>query len=120
MRVRVEGPVIACRAMAGTYVVVLAWDFLPGHEDKKSGLMGFAIERTEVGASGPSERYWLRGIKRFRKKDEGLAPGSLVPTADHPVQAFQWGDYTAKEGATYRYRIVPTYGKPKLLRLDFD
>jgi phosphatidylserine/phosphatidylglycerophosphate/cardiolipin synthase-like enzyme len=120
MRVRVEGPVIACRAIAGTYVVVLAWDFLPGHEDKKAGLMGFAIERTELGAGGPSERYWLRGIKRFRTKDEGLAPGSLVPTADHPVQAFQWGDYTAKAGTTYRYRIVPTYGKPKLLKLDFD
>ncbi len=118
MRVRVEGPAVVCRAIAGTYVVILAWDFLEGHEDKHAGLMGFAIERTELGQSGPIERYWLRGMKRFRKKDEGLPPGSLVSTADHPVQAFQWGDYTAKAGTKYQYRIVPVYGKPKLLELD--
>ncbi len=120
MRIRIEGPVLVCRAIAGTYVVILAWDFLEGQEDKHEGLMGFAIERTELGGNGAVERYWLRGMKRFRNKDEGLEPGSLVPTADHPVQGFQWGDYTAKAGHTYRYRVVPVYGKPKLLKLDED
>ena len=41
-----------------------------------------------------------------------------MSTADHPIQSFQWGDYTAKAGRTYRYRIVPTRGTPKLLTLD--
>jgi hypothetical protein len=119
MRERTEGPVLVCRAIAGTYVVILAWDFLARQDDKKTGLMGFALERTEHGVDGGVvERYWLRGIKRFRNKDEGLEPGSLVPTADHPVQGFLWGDYTAKAGVTYSYRVVPTYGKPKLLQLD--
>lgn len=63
------------------------------------------------------ERYWLRGIKRFEHKDEGLPAGSPVPTSEHPVQTFQWGDYTAKPGTTYRSRIVPAVGAPKLLTL---
>lgn len=59
----------------------------------------------------------MRGIKRFKSKDEGLAAGTPVPTSEHPVQSFQWGDYTPKPGTTYRYRVVPCYGKPKLLVL---
>lgn len=106
------------RAIAGTYVVVLAWDFEPGQEAKHNGLMGFAIERTELENGAAVERYWMRGIKRFREKDRGLAPGTPVSTADHPIQTFQWGDYTAQSSRTYRYRIVPTYGTPKNLELD--
>jgi phosphatidylserine/phosphatidylglycerophosphate/cardiolipin synthase-like enzyme len=64
------------------------------------------------------ERYYLRGIKRFKGKDDGLPPGTPVPTSEHPIQTFQWGDYTSKPGATYRYRVIPIYGKPKLLELD--
>src|SRR5439155_7896479 len=63
------------------------------------------------------EKYWLRGIKRFRDKDKGLPPGTPVPTADHPIQAFQWGDYTVHAGTKYRYRIVPVCGTPKHLQL---
>jgi phosphatidylserine/phosphatidylglycerophosphate/cardiolipin synthase-like enzyme len=59
----------------------------------------------------------LRGIKRFRSKDEGMAAGTPVPLDEHPVQSFGWGDYTCKPGLTYDYRIVPVYGKPKLLEL---
>jgi len=64
------------------------------------------------------ERYFLRGIKRFRFKDEGVAAGTPLPTSEHPIQTFQWGDYTAKPEKTYRYKVVPVYGKPKLLDLD--
>src|SRR3990172_6254916 len=98
MRKKETGPVLICRAIAGTYVVVLAWDFRPQREEKKKGLLGFAIERIETEAGSVTERYWLRGIKRFKNKDEGLPPGTLVPTADHPIQSFQWGDYTVKAG----------------------
>lgn len=57
----------------------------------------------------------MRGIKRFRDRGRGLAPGTPVSTADHPVQSFQWADYTAETDHRYRYRIVPVYGAVKNL-----
>src|SRR6266567_883086 len=114
-----QGAVLAVRAIGGLHVVTLAWDFVPGQEAKRDKLLGFAIERTELDAGGAVfERFWLRGIKRFKLKDEGLPPGSPVPTSEHPVQSFQWGDYIADPKTTYRYRIVPVYGKPNLIELD--
>jgi phosphatidylserine/phosphatidylglycerophosphate/cardiolipin synthase-like enzyme len=119
MRSLQPGTVLNVRAIAGTHVVTLAWDFADGQESKKAGLLGFAIERSELDANGELvERYWLRGIKRFKLKDEGLPPGTPLPTAEHPIQSFQWGDYTPKPKTTYRYKVVPLYGKPKLLTLD--
>lgn len=119
MRKLEEGPVLRVRAVAGLHVVTLAWDFVAGHEDKKVGLLGFSIERSELDRNAQEvERYFLRGIKRFKDKDEGLAAGTPMPTSEHPIQSFQWGDYTAKPATAYRYRVVPAYGKPKLLRLD--
>jgi phosphatidylserine/phosphatidylglycerophosphate/cardiolipin synthase-like enzyme len=119
MRTTATSAVLKARAIAGTYVVVLAWDVLSAKKAKLKGLLGFAIERTELDASGAAvEAYWMRSIKRFRDKDKGLPPGTPVSTADHPIQTFQWGDYTARAGRTYKYRIVPTYGTPKLLTLD--
>ncbi|MEQ1950436.1 phospholipase D-like domain-containing protein [Mesorhizobium yinganensis] len=41
-----------------------------------------------------------------------------MSTADHPIQSFQWGDYTAQSDRTYLYRVVPTYGSVKNLILD--
>ena len=118
MRKSATSPVLRARAIAGTYVVVLAWDFQPGQEQKRNGLMGFAIERAELVDGRIDERYWMRSIKRFRDKDRGLPAGTPVSTADHPIQSFQWGDYTAQAGRSYRYRIVPTYGPAKNLMLD--
>ena len=116
MRVSAHNAVLKARAVAGTYVVILAWDIDPNHVN---GLLGFAVHREEYDAQGVLvESYWLRGIKRFKNKDKGLPPGTPVSTADHPVQSFQWGDYTARAGVRYKYRVVPTYGTPKLLRLD--
>ncbi len=110
---------LKARAIAGTHVVVLAWDLMPGQKSKLDGLLGFALERTELKADGTvEESFWMRGIKRFKNKDKGLPAGTPVPTFDHPVQAFQWGDYTAKSARHYVYRIVPMYGKPKLLVAD--
>lgn len=119
MRKTVDGGVLSVRAIAGLHVVTLAWDFIRDWQVDIPDLMGFAIERSELDVTGKVvERYWLRGMKRFRLKDEGLPAGSLVPTSEHPIQTFQWGDYTAKPGVTYRYRIVPTRGKVKHLLLD--
>jgi hypothetical protein len=118
VRQLVRGEVLAVRAIGGLHVVTLAWDFLAGQEAKQEGLLGFAIERSELKDGNVVERYFLRGIKRFKLKDEGLAPGTPLPTSEHPIQSFQWGDYTAKPETTYQYKVVPVYGKPKLLELD--
>jgi hypothetical protein len=113
-----KGQVLNVRVIGGSYVVTLAWDFAEGQEDKRTGLLGFAIERSELKNGNVIERYYLRGIKRFKFKDEGLPPGTPMPTSEHPVQSFQWGDYTAKSATTYRFKVTPVYGKPKLLELD--
>jgi phosphatidylserine/phosphatidylglycerophosphate/cardiolipin synthase-like enzyme len=118
MRELKEGTALAVRAIGGLHVVTIAWDFVEGQESKREGLLGFAIERAELNKGTVIERYFLRGIKRFKSKDEGLPPGTPMPTSEHPIQSFQWGDYTAKPETTYEYRVVPTYGKPKLLELD--
>jgi phosphatidylserine/phosphatidylglycerophosphate/cardiolipin synthase-like enzyme len=118
MRQVSTGTVLEVRAIGGLHVVTLAWDFVAGQEAKRQGLLGFALERLEFKDDQLIERYFLRGIKRFKAKDEGLPPGSPVPTSEHPIQSFQWGDYTAKPGTSYQYRVVPVYGQPKLLELQ--
>jgi phosphatidylserine/phosphatidylglycerophosphate/cardiolipin synthase-like enzyme len=118
MRNTQNGTVLNVRAIGGLHVVTLAWDFAAGQDAKRQGLLGFAIERSEMHGGDVVERYYLRGIKRFKFKDEGVAAGTPMPTSEHPIQSFQWGDYTAKPDTTYRFRVVPVYGKPKLLELD--
>src|SRR3984893_18239316 len=112
------GQVLNVRAIGGLHVVTLAWDFAAGQESKREGLLGFAIERSELKNGNVIERYYLRGIKRFKFKDEGLPPGTPMPTSEHPIQSFQWGDYTANPATTYRFKVVPVYGRPKRLELD--
>ena len=36
----------------------------------------------------------------------------IAPTNEHPIQAFLWGDYTARKDSQYTYRIVAMRGKP--------
>lgn len=119
MRAKAHSAALKLAAYAGTYVVVLAWDTRNGEPPARPDLLGFALERTELDAQGAEvERYWMRGIKRFKDKDKGLPPGTPVSTADHPIQSFQWADYTAQAGTRYRYRVVPVYGTVKHTRLD--
>jgi len=120
------GSVLKIHAIAGLHVVVLAWDFVrelapvgntlpPELKD----LLGFAIDRRELDRHGAVvESYTLRGIKRFQFKDEGLEPGTPVPLDEHPVQSFQWGDYTVKPATTYVYRTTPMRGTAKNLVRD--
>jgi phosphatidylserine/phosphatidylglycerophosphate/cardiolipin synthase-like enzyme len=119
MRATAQSPELRAAAYAGTYVVSLAWDTIDGAKPSRTDLLGYAIERTEFDGQGNEvERYWLRGIKRFKNKDKGLPPGTPVPTSEHPVQSFQWADYTAQRGTRYRYRIVPVFGAVKNPKLD--
>ena len=119
MRATGNSTQLKAAAYAGTYVVVLAWDTLDGKAPARKDLLGYAIERAELDAAGNEvERYWMRGIKRFKDKDKGLPPGTLVSTAEHPIQSFLWADYTANAGTRYQFRIVPLYGKVKNPKLD--
>jgi phosphatidylserine/phosphatidylglycerophosphate/cardiolipin synthase-like enzyme len=114
MRNKNSGAKLSVRAVSGSHVVILAWDVKP---EATPGLIGFAVERSRLKLGTVVERYWLRGIKRFENKDKGLPPGTPVPTAEHPVQSFQWGDYTTDPDADYAYRVVPIYGQPLNLEL---
>lgn len=114
----VNNDVLKGRAISGTYVVILAWDLIDPDSFDRSNLLGFAIERSELKNDEVLEKYWMKGLKRFEQKDKGLPVGTPVSTAEHPFQSFQWSDYTAKDDHHYIYRIVPCYGKPKLLSLD--
>lgn len=119
MRETAMSSALKAAAYAGTYVVVLAWDTANGKKPAQKDLLGYAIERTELDANGKEvERYWMRGIKRFKDKDKGLPAGTPVPTSEHPIQTFQWADYTANAGVRYRYRIVPVLGTVKNTELD--
>ena len=119
MRATANSTELKAAAYAGTYVVVLAWDTLDGKPPSHPDLLGYAIERTELDSAGNEvERYWMRGIKRFKDKDKGLPPGTPVSTAEHPIQSFFWADYTAKSGTHYLFRIVPLFGTVKNPKLD--
>lgn len=101
MRSHVEAEAFTLHAVAGTYTVLLGWD-LTSH----SGCLGFAIQRTETGG----ERVWLRGMKTFGSVVPSPTPGSDWSTREHPIQGFQWGDYTAKPGRSYTYAVFALGG----------
>ncbi|GAA4317934.1 phospholipase D-like domain-containing protein [Mucilaginibacter gynuensis] len=96
-------------AIAGTYVVTLGFH-LP--EAKCDGLLGFSIHRTD---HTENEAYYLEGMKAFEATDPGFPAGSLYSTKDHPVQSFQWADYSAKPGHDYTYVVTALKGSPQLL-----
>lgn len=100
---------LTVNAVAGTYVVFLGID-LAGSVRK--GCLGFAVERQD---HTESERYWMSGTKTFAATDPHLGPGGQVSTRDHPIQSFQWADYTAKADHDYTYRVVALYGTPARL-----
>lgn len=107
MRKRAKG-LVNVHAISGTSVVFLAFDM---KETDAKGLMGFAIQRTDL---VEDEKVWLRGIKTFAKA-RPTASIEDVSSLEHPFQDFQWADYTAKPGYRYRYRVVPMYGAPGAL-----
>ncbi|MBU4010270.1 MAG: hypothetical protein KJ882_05840, partial [Proteobacteria bacterium] len=97
------------RAISGTYVIFLAFDM---KKPDTKGLMGFAIQRTDL---NEDETIWLRGNKTFPsvRPSTGFEDAS---SHEHPFQAFQWADYTAKPGYSYCYRVIPMYGKAGALK----
>ena len=54
-------------------------------------------------------------MKAFAETDPGLPAGSSYSTDDHPIQSFQWADYTAKPGHKYTYTVTARKGAPASL-----
>jgi phosphatidylserine/phosphatidylglycerophosphate/cardiolipin synthase-like enzyme len=106
MRVTAHAGGLKVHAVAGTYVVLLGLD-LP--EADCAGLAGFALHRVD---HIENEAYHLHGMKTFAETDPGFVPGSTYSTRDHPIQSFQWADYTAKPGYAYTYTITALKGPP--------
>lgn len=101
---------VTVNAIAGTHVVSLGMDL---SDDRRKNCLGFAIQRED---HTEDERQWLRGLKTFAETDPGLGPGESVSSRDHPFQAFQWADYSAKPDHEYTYTVIPLSGTPAKLK----
>jgi hypothetical protein len=101
---------VTVNAIAGIHVVTLGMDM---SDDRRKSCLGFAIQRED---HTEGERQWLRGLKTFEETDPGLGPGESVSSRDHPFQAFQWADYSAKPSHDYTYTVIPLSGSPAKLR----
>lgn len=95
------------RAIAGTYVVLLAFNCSAAYRNK---LLGFSIQRTD---HSNGEKIWLRGGRHFDLPDSN--EGGDTSSRTQPIQKFHWGDYTAKSGRTYTYDILAQEGNPGAL-----
>lgn len=107
MRASGAGGGLSVRATAGTNTVLLGWDL-----EDPAGCLGFGIHRTD---RTEDEAYWLRGLKTFPSVVPHPGPGMDFSLRDHPIQGFQWGDYTAKPEHDYTYRLVAWGGAPGAL-----
>jgi phosphatidylserine/phosphatidylglycerophosphate/cardiolipin synthase-like enzyme len=89
-------------AVAGSYVVLLGWDMSEA-DIKTNEVLGIGIQRTR---HSDGEVIWLTGMKTFKSVDPHPDLGVPVSTFRHPIQSFQWADYTASPGQAYTYRVV--------------
>ncbi len=109
MRITNANDGLVVHAVAGTYVVLLGFD-LP--EDHCDGLLGFSIHRADL---TEDEAGYLMAMKAFAETDPGFPAGSSYSTRDHPIQSFQWADYSAKPGHSYVYTVTARKGTPHAL-----
>jgi phosphatidylserine/phosphatidylglycerophosphate/cardiolipin synthase-like enzyme len=112
MRKHAENGGVVLQAIAGNNAVFLGFDLA---DDARTGCLGFALyrqDRTE------SEAYWLAGFKTFRSVVPNPSQTAIYTTDQHPIQAMWWGDYSAKPGHDYTYKVVPVYGTPASPQVD--
>lgn len=100
---------VSVRAISGTHVVFLAMNL---SDSARKGCLGFAIKRRD---ETEGEEYWLQGLKTFASVEPSPGPGVPVSTRLHPLQGFQWADYSAKPDHKYTYEVAPMYGTPAAL-----
>lgn len=109
MRVTKQSGDLHVHAVAGTYVVSFGFH-IPAAACQ--GLLGFSVHRTD---HTDNVAGWINGSKVFQETDPGFPAGAQYSTQDHPVQSFQWADYTAKPGHRYTYRVLARKGTPRAL-----
>jgi phosphatidylserine/phosphatidylglycerophosphate/cardiolipin synthase-like enzyme len=109
MRVTNTNNGLRVHAIAGTYVVILGFDLPQADCD---GLLGFSIHRSDL---NENEAGYLMAMKAFAETDPGFPAGSQYSTKDHPIQSFQWADYSVKPGHSYVYTIMARKGTPENL-----
>jgi phosphatidylserine/phosphatidylglycerophosphate/cardiolipin synthase-like enzyme len=100
---------LTVNAIAGTHVVFFGLDLSP---TKRPGFRGFGFKRYD---HVDGETIWLRGMKTFEKTETHPAKGETFSTRYHPIQSFQWADYSATPGRDYTYTIVALNGDPASL-----
>lgn len=105
---RVTNGGFSVRAIAGGNAILLGFDCA---QDAARGLLGFAVGRRRA----DGQVVWLRGFKFFSETVPDPRPGERRSTREHPVQDFQWGDYSCQPGETYTYVVQPLFGKPTAL-----
>ncbi len=97
-------------AIAGTHVVFFGLDLAAG---QRPGFRGFGFKRTD---QTEEDTVWLRGTKTFEKTEPHPAKGETFSTRQHPIQSFQWADYSVKPGHKYTYKIIALYDDPAHLK----
>jgi phosphatidylserine/phosphatidylglycerophosphate/cardiolipin synthase-like enzyme len=105
---RTEGD-LHVQAIAGSHVVIFGFDWPAARAGE---LQGFALHRTDH-VTGRAD--WLESQKRYLSTDPGTATGVQVSTRRHPLQTFQWADYTVRPDVDYTYRAVALGGTPAAL-----
>jgi len=100
---KTQGP-LSVRAIAGTRVVLMAFDL---DSSELNGLRGFAIKSGIVG--GPAPKF-LEGIRYFASLVPKPVTGAKYSTRDHPLQSFLWSDYAAHPDTEYDITVIALYG----------
>ena len=109
MRCRRKHAGLTVNAIAGTHVVFFGLDLT---KSKRPGFRGFGFKRFD---HVEGDTIWLQGLKTFWETEPYPATGERFSTLHHPIQSFQWADYTAKPGNPYTYTVVALYGDPASL-----
>lgn len=101
---------LTVRVIAGVYVVYFGMSF---PKNKTAKFLGFAIQRKD---NQSGEIYWMKGMKTFAETDPNDRIGADYSTREHPLQSFQWADYTVKPAQNYTYKIIALRGTPTNLK----
>ena len=106
MRSRKTSNGFMVNTIAGAYVIFFGMNL---NAAARKGFRGFAFKRED---HKTGEITWLRGLKTFETIEPHPAPGENFSTLEHPIQSFQWADYSVHPGYCYTYTIQCMYGEP--------
>jgi len=114
LRRRTQQGGLTVNAIAGTHVVFFGLDLT---EDERPGFRGFAFKRFD---HDEQDTIWLQGMKRFEQTEPHPAKGERFSTRQHPIQSFQWADYSVHPGRDHTYTVAVLYGDPASLEARIE